>query len=192
MSKPATFATRAIDLITNKGEIPMDDLLEELSCSKNAVNGVLKQIREAGIVLEDDVFYFRGDSTSTQTTTDSDTSAAGGDNADQNTNATATTTEASTQMEEAGATTTAPTAPTETTTAAPAPAAPARTGNAPRADSQMSKAKAIYHEMYEADNQVRRKDIIARLKTDLGMTDAGASTYVQTIRTWRKGQGLGV
>ena len=49
-------------------------------------------------------------------------------------------------------------------------------------DSKMSKARVIVNEELSADTPRARKDVIARLIDEVGLTKAGAATYYQSLR----------
>ena len=50
-------------------------------------------------------------------------------------------------------------------------------------NSKMSQARVIVTECLSQDPPLARKDVIARLVDEVGLTKAGAATYFQKIRT---------
>ena len=67
-------------------------------------------------------------------------------------------------------------------TAAPA----AKKGRAVNPDSKAQRAATIFAECYAMESVPARKDILAKVQTELGLTQHGSATYLQN---WKKANG---
>lgn len=51
-----------------------------------------------------------------------------------------------------------------------------------KAETKADKARAVFNACYAMDPVPQRKDIIAKMKSEAGLTDAGAATYLQNFK----------